>query len=245
MSRLTRMIAPWLVLAAVFALLAPAIVRMPAFGSSYHPYRDLAIPAAVKHATANTVSAVNFDQRALDTLAEETILFGSVVGVVVLLRRKTEESERQPRDRGQVLNAAKMLVAASLPVSLIIGVDVVAPGAATPGRGFQGGVIIATGLHLLYVGARYEALKRIRPVQLFEWGESLSITAFIGLGQAGLAAGGAFLANFIGQGAFGSLFFTGTVPLLNGAVGLAVASRIIVLLAQFLEQAIEIGEQQQ
>jgi multicomponent Na+:H+ antiporter subunit B len=38
------------------------------------------------------------------------------------------------------------------------------------------------------------------------------------------------------DGTFGQLLSAGTVPLLNGAVGVAVASGAVVLLAQFIQQ---------
>lgn len=40
--------------------------------------------AALSRATGNVVASVNFDQRALDTLVEETILLASVTGVMTL-----------------------------------------------------------------------------------------------------------------------------------------------------------------
>jgi multicomponent Na+:H+ antiporter subunit B len=50
--------------------------------------------------------------------------------------------------------------------------------------------------------------------------------------------GGSFLSDIIPNGRFGNLFSAGTVPLLNGAVGVEVASGTAVLLAKFLDQAI-------
>ena len=54
------------------------------------------------------------------------------------------------------------------------------------------------------------------------------------------ALGASFLANVIPVGTFGTLFSAGTVPLLNGVVGVEVASGVIVLLAKFFEQAITV-----
>ncbi|MEU6279288.1 hypothetical protein [Streptomyces sp. NPDC047028] len=113
-------IAVYLVAAsALAALLVLAFLRMPAFGSDVHLYRDLAVPAAVKHVTANVVSAVNFDQRALDTLGEETILLGSVVGAAALLRPAQRESERRSPRTGRTLEATGLMGYVLLPVTLI------------------------------------------------------------------------------------------------------------------------------
>lgn len=241
MSRRVRAAVLGLALVAVGIYLGLALAGLPSFGTSQHPYRDAAIHATVAHATANAVSSVNFDQRGLDTLGEETILFGSVVGAAALLRPSRQEREAGPTPTGRVLPATRILGYVLLPVTLIIGVDVVAYGHLTPGGGFQGGIVLATGLHLLYVAGSYSALEGLRPVRLFEQTEALGAAAFVCLGLAGIATSTAFLANVIPVGEFGQLLSGGTVPLLNGAVGLEVASGVIVLLAKFLDQAILLG----
>ncbi|HMC40480.1 MAG TPA: MnhB domain-containing protein [Acidimicrobiales bacterium] len=221
---------------AVFAVLA--VVRLPAFGSPYHPYRDHAFLAGVAHDTANLVSSVNFDQRGLDTLGEETILLASVMGVSVLLRRAEDEEEHDDRSVGWVLDATRLGGYIILPVTVLVGFDVITHGHLTPGGGFQGGVVVGTGIHLMYVAGRYRSLERMRPTTPFEWGEAVGAGAFAAMGVAGLLVSGAFLANLISYTGFGQLFSSGTVALLNGAVGIEVASGVMVLLAKFLEQAI-------
>ena len=216
-----------------------AAVGMPSFGSSFHPYRDLAVPAAVAHSTANVVSSVNFDQRAYDTLGEETIFFASVIGAAALLRpSKDEREEKQSRSGGQVMASTRLAGYVLMPVTLVVGIDVVAHGHVTPGGGFQGGVVLATGLHLLYVAGRYEALERLRPVPALEYGEIAGMVAYAGLGLAGIAIAGAFLANAIPQGMLGQLVSAGTVDVLSFAVGVEVTAGAIVMLAHFFEQAI-------
>jgi multicomponent Na+:H+ antiporter subunit B len=217
-----------------------AVLVMPSFGGSYHPYRDHAVVAGGNHQTSNIVSSVNFDQRGLDTLGEETILLASVMGVSLLLRPAEDEKETDEGTRGRILSATRLGGYVLLPVTLVIGFDVVTHGHVTPGGGFQGGVVLGTGLHLLYVAGRYDALEKVRSVTAFEWGEALGAAAFACLGIAGLLAAGAFLVNLIPRGNFGDLFSAGTVPVLNGAVGVEVASGTMVLLAKFLEQAIKI-----
>lgn len=221
-------------------LVVMAITKMPAFGGNHHPYRNHAVPAAVSHNTANVVSSVNFDQRGLDTLGEETILLASVIAVSVLLRPEQRETERRPLSAGRVLDLTMLAGWIMLPVTLIIGLDVIAHGHLTPGGGFQGGVILGTGIHLVYVAGTYRMLDRVRPVRSFEWGEALGAGAFACLGIAGLVIGVAFLQNIIPTGSLGTLFSAGTVPVLNGAVGIEVASSVIVLISKFLEQAITV-----
>lgn len=218
-------------------LLLLAVLDMPPFGSSFHPYRTHSVPAAVAHATANVVSSVNFDQRGMDTLAEEAILVASVLVVATLLR-KTDGDRWRRRTGGRVLDSTLLMGWILLPYTLLLGLDVVAHGHLTPGGGFQGGVVLGTAVHLLYVAGRYDVLKRARPIRPFEWGEAIGTGAFACLGIAGVLVTGAFLANVVPQGALGTLLSAGTVPILNGAVGVEVASGVVVVISAFLDQAI-------
>ena len=223
-------------LAGVGAAFLLAFLRLPAFGSTFHPYRDAAVPAAVRHGTANVVAAVTFDQRGFDTLGEETILFASVVAVAALLRPADDERlEPEPGSRTP-LEATRLFGYVLLPLTLVVGLDLIAHGHVTPGGGFQGGIMLATGLHLLYVAGRYRSLQQLRPMPLFELSEAAGTAAFSALGLAGIAVSGSFLADLLPNGTFGQLFSAGSVPLLNIAVGVAVGSGGVVLLAQFFEQ---------
>ena len=123
-----------------------------------------------------------------------------------------------------------------LPVTLIIGADVVVHGHLTPGGGFQGGVVLATGLHLLYVSGSYPALRRLRPLRWYEYGEAAGMGAVVALGVAGLFTSSGFLANVLPKGVFDTLFSAGTVPVFSVAIGVEVACAVVVLLAGFLEQ---------
>jgi multicomponent Na+:H+ antiporter subunit B len=223
-------------LAGVAVLLGVAFAHLPAPDTAPHPYRDAAVAASVAHRTANVISSVNFDQRALDTLGEETILFGSVLAVTALLRPGDDERVRPPRERRGPLEVTRLGGYVLLPLTLVVGGDVVAHGAVTPGGGFQGGVVLATGLHLLYVAGGYRSLERLRPMAWYEVSEALGTVSFVAIGLAGLALSGSFLADALPGGTFGQLLSAGTVPLLNGAVGVAVASGCVVLLAQFIQQ---------
>jgi multicomponent Na+:H+ antiporter subunit B len=245
MSRRTRLVVFAVAAAVVAVLFALAVAGLPSFGGDMHPYRDRAVAAAVAHVTPNVVSAVNYDQRAFDTFGEETILLGAVVGAASLLRKSSDESEMSDAgesgidsEPGGVLGATALLGYLLLPVTLLIGVDVVAHGHLTPGGGFQGGVVLGTGIHLLYLTGRYRALERVRPMDVFAGGEALGTAAFAALAIAGLVAGGSFLANVLPFGRFGALFSSGTVPLLSVAIGIEVGSGVIVLLAGFLHQAL-------
>jgi multicomponent Na+:H+ antiporter subunit B len=213
-------------------------LQMRSFGSHHHPYRDWAIAAAVRQQTANVVSSLTFDQRGLDTLFEETIMLASVLGAAALLRPARGEEERRIPDVGWILSTTRLAGYVMLPLSVLIGIDLIAHGALTPGGGFQGGVVLATGVHLLYVAGSFRAVDRIRPLSIHEMVEAIAAGGFVVVGLAGAIASGTFLTNFIGKGTFAELRSAGTVPILNGLVGAEVAAAVVVLLAHFLDQEI-------
>jgi multicomponent Na+:H+ antiporter subunit B len=214
--------------------------QIPGSGSNHHPYRDQSVPAALAKHTANVVSAINYDQRALDTLGEETILLAAVAGAATLLRPGKDEHETQPRAGGRVLGSTVLGGYLFLPVALIIGLLTVVHGAVTPGGGFQGGVALGTGVHLLYVAGTYRTLESMRPLPVFTLAEAVGAGAFVCLGLAGTLTASGFLANFLPTGALGSLKSSGTVPWFSAAVGVEVAAGMIVLVAAFLAQTLRV-----
>jgi multicomponent Na+:H+ antiporter subunit B len=243
----TRALRYWVLgvgVAGIGALLVLAFLRMPAFGSAHHPYRDAAVPAAVAHGTANVVGSVTFDQRGFDTLGEEAIFFGSVLAVSVLLRPEADEEVRSEEGSLAPLQSTRWFGYLLLPLTLLVGLDIVAHGHVTPGGGFQGGIMLATALHLVYVAGRYRSLEQLRPIPLFENGEAAGIAAFAALGFAGMGVAGAYLANVVPFGTFGQILSAGTVPLLNISVGVAVGSGGMVLLGKFFEQVFTVRREE-
>jgi multicomponent Na+:H+ antiporter subunit B len=242
LNRRQRLAVFFVGVAGLLILIVPALRHLPSFGGDSHPLRALVIAGTIGHQTANAVSSVNFDQRAFDTLGEEMILLASVAGATALLRPRPDETERAAPTTGYVLAPVALLTYVFLPITLLVGLDVILHGHLTPGGGFQGGIVLATGLHLLYVGGTFAALERLRPLEAFELGEALGAAAFVIIGIAAMLTGAAFLANVLPRGTFAGTVSAGTVPLLSMAVGLEVASSIVVLLAEFLRQALTIRE---
>jgi multicomponent Na+:H+ antiporter subunit B len=242
----SRRVRLWLVLtggAGLAVLLVAACLNLPSFGGDRHPYGDRAVRASIARHTANVVSSVNFDQRAFDTLGEMTILFGAVLGCVMLLRQTRDEHRARP-EPAEVAPPVRRYALLVLPVALVTGIYVIAHGQLSPGGGFQGGVVAATALHLLYLGADYRALERIRPLGVYEVGDALAASSYVVLGLAGLLGSTTFLANsLLPYGTFNTLSSGGTVPLLNAAVGMEVACAVVLLLARFLDQAVEIEKE--
>ena len=83
-------------------------------------------------------------------------------------------------------------------------------------------MVRAAGLHLLYITGSFGAMDRLRPVNVFDIGEPLGAAAFVAIGLAELAFGGVSLGNVLPAGMPGNLFSSGSVALLNIAVGVEV-----------------------
>ncbi|MES9605116.1 MnhB domain-containing protein [Actinomadura sp. NPDC000929] len=154
------------------ALFTAGTLGLPAFGGPLHPYSDRAVHQALRRGTSNAVSSVNFDQRAFDTLGEELILLSAALAAVALLRvvRSEDESDGATHRHGpaEVSDALRVVGHLLLPFTLLTGVYIVAHGAQSPGGGFQGGVVLGTAIHLLYLAGDYPALQRLRPIPVFE-----------------------------------------------------------------------------
>ncbi|HVY62223.1 MAG TPA: sodium:proton antiporter, partial [Planctomycetota bacterium] len=78
------------------------------------------------------------------------------------------------------------------------------------------------------------------PHALVELAEALGAAAFAFLGVAALLAGAGFLGNFLALGPREpSVVSGGTIPLLGLATGLAVAGGFVLILEEFLAEALE------
>ncbi len=130
---------------------------------------------------------------------------------------------------------------------LTFGLYVVAHGHLTPGGGFQGGTVIATALALFLVAFGAKEFKRILGKDFLSAVESIGLLSFGALALLGL--GTAFFANFLANsgglfgksvpvGANAGIFNSaGTIPLMNFAVGIEVASALsLVLLLMYLSE---------
>lgn len=226
---------------------------LPAVGHYRGPYGDVLNRVATyeRHVT-DVVTAVNFDYRGFDTLGEEFILFMSVIGGVVLLRRQREEEKEREKtekefadtaaqDRAVAPSDATRVLALGLVGPLIIfGLYIVAHGQLTPGGGFQGGVVLATAPLMVYLAGNFEKFKQITSHTLVDIAEAAGAGGYLAIGFAGLIINGTYLQNFLPLGATGAINSGGTIALIDLATGLEVAAGFVLLLYAFLEQTLEI-----
>jgi multicomponent Na+:H+ antiporter subunit B len=231
--------------AGLFVLLVWSFGGLPDFGHYLGPYGDILNASSIpERQTTAVVSAINFDYRGFDTLGEEFILFAAVVGVASLLRNLRGEHHRRPDDdaRGRRVRDPSVAVTVVglglVGPTVVVGLYVVIHGHQTPGGGFQGGVILATALLLVYLSDTYVTLRRVGPMALIELAEALGAGSLGILGFAGLIWGASYMENVLPLGTAGHLLSAGTIPLSSVAVGLAVTGGFAFMLSEFLEQTL-------
>jgi multicomponent Na+:H+ antiporter subunit B len=223
-------------LAGLAALLLWGTAGLPDFGHYRGPYGRILNEVAVPERQAtNVVTAVVFDYRGLDTLGEVFILFAAVTGVALLLREQREEDVPELTDAvdSDALRAVGISLAAA---TLVLGLWVVAHGAITPGGGFQGGVIVASAFLLLWLAGAFRPYRRSTPTPVVDLGEGLGAGGYVTVGLIALFLGTPFLHNLLPHGVAGKLSSGGSIPLLNWATALEVASAFVLVFSEFLEE---------
>lgn len=222
-----------------------ALLLLAAIGSvfavlllGYTPDAELNLTAryyaertAAEIGAANIVTAIVVTYRGLDTLGEVTVLFLSATIVGLVLARGSGHG-RIPSIRtpvGELLGTgARVLV----PLILLLGVYVFVNGHLTPGGGFQGGAIVASGILLLLLAD---------PLRQFSHGliaaiESVAGIAYVAIGVLGLVLAGGFLDNrILPLGTLGELASAGAIPLIYSLIGLKVGAEFSSMLASLSE----------
>jgi multicomponent Na+:H+ antiporter subunit B len=236
MSRRVRLLILGPALAGLGALFAWAIAGLPAFGDYRGPYgfvlNRVVVPA--RH-TTNVVMGTTFDVRGIDTMGEEFILFAAVLGVALLLRDETRSREVERRTRRLPNDAVRLLGVAMIGAGLLIGLWLMAFGYITPGGGFQGGVLFAGAVLLLYVVGSHRDYHPFRDEHVLDPLEALGAGGYVVVGLAALVSGAAFLTNLFGFGTAGTLLSGGSIPVLNWASAIAVSCATLLLFSEFLE----------
>jgi multicomponent Na+:H+ antiporter subunit B len=232
-------------LAGLGVLCAWAVTGLPDFGHPRGPYATEAVRITLEHRhVTNTVVGVTFDLRGIDTLGEELILFSAALGAALLLRsqragdREHRAAEEAEEGRQRLPVSLRALGAALVGPVLVFGIYVVSHGHLTPGGGFQGGVILAAALLLVYTAGQAIALERVRPMSVVELAEAAGAAAYTLVAIGGAVFATVVMANFLGFGTQGSLLSGGMIPLLNVAVGIEVAGAITLILTEFLDYAL-------
>ncbi len=218
------------------ALFAWAIAGLPAFGDYHGPYGFVLnrIVVPLRH-TTNVVMGTTFDVRGVDTMGEEFILWAAVIGATLLLRAESPERETERRTRRVQSDAVRLVGVLMVGGGFLVGLWLIAFGYVTPGGGFQGGVVVAGAVALLYLVGSHRDYAGFRDEHVLDPLEALGVGGYVVIGLAALASGAAFLTNLFGTGAPGTLRSGGSIAILNWASGIAVTVATLLLFAEFLK----------
>lgn len=218
------------------ALFAWAIAGLPRFGDYRGPYGyvldRLVVP--LRH-TTNVVMGTTFDVRGIDTMGEEFILYAAVLGVTLLLRDDAGSEKVERRTQRLRSDAVRLVGVLMIGGGLLVGFWLIAFGYVTPGGGFQGGVVVAGAILLLYIVGSHRDYRPFRDEHILDPLEGLGAGGYVMVGLAALASGTAFLTNLFGPGKSGTLLSGGSIGVLNWSSALAVTAAMLLLFAHFLE----------
>ena len=178
----------------------------------------------------NIVTSVVVSYRGFDTLGEVTVLFIAAIGLGVVLTAGAGKETRKTEPASLVLYTGCRLL---FPLILIFGTYIFIHGHLTPGGGFQGGAIIASGFLLIYLGCRERRISQ----KASKLAESLGGLVFVVIGLLGLVFGGYFLLNFLPKGTANALFSAGIIPIIYIAIGFKVGSELASIIDNLIEES--------
>lgn len=135
----------------------------------------------------------------------------------------------------------KTIASIGLPLIMIYGLYIIAHGHLTPGGGFQGGAIVASGAAMILIayGSKW-TMEKVKENYLSIL-ESTGAIVFIGTALFGLLFAGVFFNNFLFDGnlifnivpnkgsTIAILNSAGTLPIMNFAVGLKVIAGLFAI----------------
>lgn len=227
------------------ALFAWSYRDLPPLGDYRGPYGYYITQLAVyeRHAT-DTVNAITYDYRGIDTLGEEYILFASVIGVLLLFRKQPEEDESNkdwefPEDRIPATDTIRITMQVMVAMMVVFGIYIASHGQLTPGGGFQGGVMLATAPLLVFLSGRVDTFDKVVSSPLLDLAEATGAAGYAAIGVSAILAGAAFLTNWIPLGQTGSLLSSGTIECISVAVGLEVSGSFVLVMHSYLQEIIK------
>jgi multicomponent Na+:H+ antiporter subunit B len=180
--------------------------------------------------SVNIVTSVVVNYRGFDTLGEVTVLFIASIGLGAVLTAGLKEKTGKTQPASLVLYTGCRLL---FPLILVFGSYTFIHGHLTPGGGFQGGAIIASGFLLIYLGCRERRINRV----VSDLAESLGGLIFVVTGLIGLFLGGFFLLNFLPKGTANTLFSAGIIPVIYIAIGFKVGSELASIIDNLIEES--------
>ena len=168
---------------------------------------------------ANAVTTVVVYFRGFDTLGEIAVLFLASLGIGLMLHSNNRCTLKT--ESNFILQTASKLL---FPIIMLFGVYIMVYGHLSPGGGFQGGVIIASGILLLLISNKSFEV----PHSLITIIETFAGVSYVLIGLIGLFVLDNFLGNFLPHNVanMGMLLSGGIIPIIYILVGLKVGSEM-------------------
>ncbi len=226
------------VLVAVFmiTLLLWTVSYLPEFGDPNAPENNEVAKRYIEQGleetgSMNIVTGMILDYRAFDTFGESCVLFVAACCVLILLRIDREEEPEvhaveqaidmsyEPLGDTILQQVANILS----PMIVIFGIYVILNGHLSPGGGFSGGAIIATGLILYLTAHGFEQTERFLNERVIQVLTVAALSFYCFAKAYSFYTGANGLESFIGTGTPGNLFSAGLIVYLNICVGIVVA----------------------
>ncbi len=217
------------VIAALFALTILNILlqNMPAYTQSAG---EELLLLNTKVGVSNAVTTVVVYFRGFDTLGEIAVLFIAAIGIGLMLHTNTSCSIKA-QSSFMLRSASKIL----FPVILLFGIYVMTYGHLSPGGGFQGGVIIASGVLLLLISHKSFEVPHALIVAL----ETFAGVSYVIIGLIGLVVLDTFLGNFLPHDIshMGLLLSGGIIPVIYVIVGIKVGSEMSIIVQDLIKRS--------
>ena len=125
---------------------------------------------------------------------------------------------------------AKCGADAILPMVLVYMFYVILHGHLSPGGGFQGGVLAVAAIVLIFLGHGYKTTTQVLNFGFLRGLEGVACIAYICIAMVGIVFGANFCTNVLYlNGNIGDLISSGTISLMDEAVGLNVLTGVAVL----------------
>lgn len=179
---------------------------------------------------ANAVTTVVVYFRGFDTLGEIAVLFLAALGIGLMLQTKNTLQTTKTPTNFMLQEGSKLL----FPFIFIFGIYVITYGHLSPGGGFQGGVIIASGILLLFISNQSFTISH----KLISLLEMLAGISYVVIALIGLLILDHFLGNFLPHpiSEMGLLVSGGIIPIIYFIVGVKVGSEMSVIVENLLKR---------
>ncbi|HDP74307.1 MAG TPA: DUF2105 domain-containing protein [Bacteroidales bacterium] len=225
-----------LILVGFFAVISSLIINFTGNEALNPMAKHYAENGPSEVGAANLVTAVVVTYRGLDTLGEITILFIAAAIIGFFLKAHNADADRPSRLRktSEILETASTLL---VPTIFMLGAYIFINGHLTPGGGFQGGAVMASGVMMIILARPTSKFNH----KLLSVLESVSGVAFVILGVLGVVLASGFLNNsFLPLGELGSILSAGAIPIIYVSIGIKVGSELTGILDSLKEHQNEI-----